>query len=168
VKNPLVVFVLFAVAAVAWCAVAVYAMRPSMTGERRVVSYDLSDDPQPGTTVEIPSTDVFGKRIDSSGEVLLIVSATCTGCQAKAIGDSPLLNEVGHPIVVVYPDAPETLREQFSENDRERLFFISDPSEAYSEQLNAIWSPRMYVVTDGRLVLLQSEPGQKLWKKEVK
>ncbi|MDQ2986898.1 MAG: hypothetical protein M3R13_09295 [Armatimonadota bacterium] len=168
-KNPLVLVGLFAAAAVAWCAVVVYSVAPKMAVERRITNYDLSDDPRTGTTVEIPAADVFGRPIDGpEGRVLLIVSGTCTSCQAKAVGDSPLLEQVDFPIVVVYPDTPDTLRKQFAEGLPARLFVVSDPSERFSKQLNSLWSPRLYIIDGNRLTQLQAEPGEKIWQGSIR
>jgi hypothetical protein len=163
VKNPLVVFVLFTIATIAWCSVFVFAVTPKMSGDHRLVSYDLSDDPALGTGVKLPENDSFGRRIDGSeGSVLLIVSATCTGCQSKSIKDSPLLREVDFPIVIIYPDTVAVLRKQFAEKLADNFFVVSDPEEQYSKRLNSIWSPRMYLLSDGQLARVQKEPGEKL------
>jgi hypothetical protein len=73
------------------------------------------------------------------------------------------LQETSLPIIVVYPDSIDTLRKQFQLPLPDRLLIVSDPSEELSRELNAVWSPRLYVLEEGRLSALQSRPGEKVW-----
>ncbi len=125
--------------------------------------YDASGDPRKGAPVSLPLKDVFGRALSrGKGDILLVMGGSCQSCAVQTLREqiSPLLaerkGEVVEVVIALAGSREEVLR---SSSDLKEFRVVVDDGR-WSESLNAVWTPRAYLLDkDFRVVSFQREPG---------
>lgn len=132
-------------------AVLAWTLGYAATGYRRSSLTDVTAHDVPiGTSVRLPSEDIFGKHVDSRVESVLVIAGSCTSCSVNAIEPHQFSDSPYAQIIFVYSgtiDQISKIVHQTSSNVR----IVADPKSIIMDSLGAMTSPRFYIVENGKL-----------------
>lgn len=114
------------------------------------LTYVTAHDVPIGTSVRLPSTDIFGKHVDSRVESVLVIAGSCTSCSVNAIEPHQVSDSPYAQIIFVYSgtiDQISKIVHKTSSNVR----IVADPKSTIMDSLGAMTSPRFYVIENGKL-----------------
>lgn len=124
----------------------------------RQKDYDLSADPV--LFVPLPEIQKIFSADSSDTKTLLLLAGNCNGCSSNALKEIVKIGtEKGFSIHIIHQNKlPEKLKEDLGNLGVSS--FIQDADSKIHKKLNAIFSPRVYVVDESfRLLSIQKQFG---------
>jgi hypothetical protein len=109
--------------------------------------HDPAMDPQIGETVDLPRTDIFGRKIARfESDVLLVYAGSCQSCALRSITPDSLDLSAYSAVVVIINDDESTIV-NFYKEPVDSFLVASDQSTILREFRSPSWEPRFYLLS---------------------
>lgn len=120
------------------------------------VHFNPEDDPKVGSVVSLPGRDLFGRDIKEAmkkGKNLVVYGGSCTGCSMKVFDYRRIAPSSYGSVILVFWDKESVVKEKLGSLAKEFYMVVDDERGTLREFLNAVYTPRFYLVDeDSRLV----------------
>lgn len=111
-------------------------------------AYAEAQDPEVGTVPPLPSTDVFGRSLHGTGPIhqrVIVAAGSCSDCSAKTAEELIPKGRRLRETIVIYFDSLDKVKTHAA-GIRNQALIVADPNLTLYRYLNAVWTPRYYLV----------------------